>query len=936
MTLSPAYLMDASAFIHRAFHALSSFTGPKGQPTGAIFGYVNSLLSLIKDKRPEYLAVVFDSRGPGRRHEIYPKYKENRPPMDPSLVLQMGPIREITAALGLFSLEERGFEADDLIAALARRFEENGQSSVIVSGDKDFYQLLSGRISMYDPSPKKQSAMTAEEFTAKFNIAPPAFLEAQALMGDSTDNIPGVPKIGQVTALNLIREFGTVENLYQNLNRVKSKSIKETLKNHKDEAFLSLELARLGAGDPPTVDPSALIPAPPNLPRLFELFNEQGFERLKREVKKLFETEDIFAGISAQNGSFFATQKASLELSEAEAAPKAEAGEDSFRFQLATEENKSVFLEKVENAGIVAIKTALRPESPASASIIGLALALEENEAYYLPFSHKGEDAAKNAPFELWRKDLTALFGDSKVKLVAYDAKREWLALARHGLFPPAPKDDPSLAAYLLDPDRKQSLDFLSQTFLDGPFSALKTPSGGDTAAIDKLPPDLAGQRLAYEARKTLQLAGVLREKLERETRLLAIYEKIELPLTELLARMELLGVLIDGAALNAIGETLGRDVALKEKKIQELAGEPFNVASPKQLAEILFRRLGLPEGKKTAKKTGFSTDSEVLRSLYHLHPIIGEILGFRESAKLKTYADKLPVARDEQGRVHTTYNQALTGTGRLSSSNPNLQNIPARSEEGRQIRACFVADSGCLLTKADYSQIELRIMAHFSQDEALLKAFKNDEDIHAQTAARIFGVKPEEIGPELRRRAKTINFGVIYGQGAYGLAQKLEIPNSSAKILIADYFSRFPGVKRYTEEIQAKAKKTGQVETWYGRIRRLDKIASLSPMERREAERVAVNAPIQGTAADLIKMAMLMADRKLTEKGLKARLILQVHDELVAEAPKEESEEVGRILAEAMLEAGVHPLVDPPDGRGPIEVPLKADVATGPNWAMD
>ncbi|MDR2422115.1 MAG: DNA polymerase I, partial [Deltaproteobacteria bacterium] len=902
MTKGPAYLMDASAFIHRGFHAMGGLSGPLGQPTGAIFGYANSLLSLIKDKKPELLAIVFDSRGPGRRHGIYPKYKENRGPMPDDLAQQQAPIRELTEALGLYSLEKEGFEADDLIATFARRLVKADYEVVIVSGDKDFYQLLSEKVSMFDPSPKKSSAMNAESFRAKYDgLEPAAFLEMQGLMGDSSDNIPGVPKVGEVTAKKLIQKYGTVANLYKSLEEgaeVATKAIQESLKNHRDEALVSLELARLGADDVPEVDFNLLRPRSPDLAKLGQLCRELGFTRLQGEIRRIYgdgeatlsfsPPQNGLAGggpVGLKPGSVDPAASDRQSLSQASPAGSeplkvtASAVVDYDKYQLIGQGDFEALLEKLAQAETIALDLETDSVSAAKANVVGLSLATGPNEACYLPFKHLGARESENLNLGHCLEKLGPILKDPTKKLLAQNAKFDWLILARHDLPLPPPQGDPLLASYLLNPDDRHGLDVLSSRILNHRTIAFADLGLGKNETFGSLSLERAVRYAAEDADLAYRLAGALGKELSGHPQLLALYEKVELPLSELLMRMELAGALIDKEAISTIGQELGQGLVELEKKIYSLAGKFFNVGSPKQLSEVLFNDLNLKAGKKTAKKTGFSTDNEVLSELAHAHPIVPEILKWRETAKLKnTYADKLPLSADESGRIHTTFNQAMTATGRLSSSDPNLQNIPARSPEGQKIRSFFVAPPGSVLVGADYSQIELRIMAHFSQDKALKEAFKNDEDIHAETAARIFRKKMAEVTPAERRQAKTINFGVIYGQGPYGLSKRLGVEHSAAKILIDDYFARFPGIRDYMAQIKLNAQKAGQVETWFGRVRRLEGLNSLNVQVRREAERMAINTPIQGTAADLIKMAMLKADEALKKRGLKARLILQVH----------------------------------------------------------
>jgi DNA polymerase-1 len=889
---------------------------------------MGTLLNLWKDKRPQYLAVIYDSRGPGRRRQIYPQYKENRGPIDPALAAQQEPIKELVKDLGIFSLEMPGFEADDIIASLCRRLANQGLDVVIVSGDKDFYQLLSDKVSMFDPSAKKKSAMTAEDFRLEYGLEPEAFLEMQGLMGDASDNIPGIPKIGIVTAKKLIQDYGTIENLYQNLDKIKSPTIRQNLAQNQDKARLSLELARLGVPDFPEIPLTDFQPRKPDLKTLSAKLKELAFVRLVGQINRLFGDEDIFAGLPTQPPAPRSTENGPEAATEAMVVAEVDYGQ----YVLVNETSFETLLNRLSGAKTIALDLETDSLKAYQAAIVGLSLAVAPNEAYYLPFGHLGLEAAANLNWAQSLQRLRPILLDPQKKLIGQNSKFDWLILARHGLNLPAPQDDPMLASYLLDPDASHKLDDLSLRFLGHrpiPFKDLVDPKKTHFGSVDLA---TATKYAAEDADLTWRLAEKLRQDLQRAPELLDLYDKLELPLAELLARMENVGVKIDKFALAILGERLGQDILALEKKIHALAGHAFNIGSPKQLGTVLFQELGLKEGKKTAKKTAYSTDSEVLKELALFHPIASEVLAWRESSKLKnTYVDKLPLSTDEFNRTHTTYNQTQTATGRLSSSDPNLQNIPARSRDGQMIRAAFVAEPGHVLVGADYSQIELRIMAHFSQDEAMVSAFRDNEDIHAQTAAKIFGANIAAITPEERRQAKTINFGVIYGQGAFGLAKQLGIPQSSAKTIIDDYFARFPGVKSYMDRVKKEARLAGQTRTWFGRIRRLLGFESGGFQAQREAERVAINTPIQGTAADIIKMAMLQADKELKAKNLKAQLILQVHDELVAEAPVEEAEEVGKILTESMRQVGRAPFIG---HQGPIIVELRADVAIGANWA--
>ncbi|MDR1045072.1 MAG: DNA polymerase I [Candidatus Adiutrix sp.] len=906
--LPPVYLMDASAFIHRAFHAIRNLSTKSGQPTGAVYGFAATLAKLLREKKPEALAIVFDSRGPGRRHEIYEAYKANRGPMDEDLAAQQAPIRQIVSALGLFSLEKAGFEADDLIAQAARKFAAQGREVVIVSGDKDFYQLLSDRISMYDPDPKKDSALSREAFLERYGLEPAAFLDMQALMGDSSDNIPGVPKVGEKTARKLIAQFGSLDQLYQRLDEVYPEKLRQNLAEHREQAYLSRLLASLGHGDPVDFEAGDLRPAPPDRLLLIKLFQELEFNRLLKDLMP--ET-----GPAAPD-------------SEAAAAPPVTY--EQYRLvdnQPAWDE----LMKALAEARVLSVDLETDSPGPSRCRLVGLSLCAEPGRAFYIPVDHRTLDA-RNQNWEEVKAKIGPYLTAPRPPKLGQNAKFDWLILSRYGLDLPAPGDDPMLASYLLDPEARHGLDHLSARLLGHQPIAFKDVLPDPKKNFGDLSPEAARNYAAEDADVTLRLGAVLRGKLKEEEALLTLYDEVELPLEALLARMERIGVLIDAEALGRLSRELGGQLKNMEQKIFALAGHPFNIGSPKQLAEVLFNEQGLNPVKKTAKKTGYSTDDAVLAELALSHPLPHEIREWRTLDKLKsTYTDKLPrQINSETGRVHTCYNQTQTATGRLSSSDPNLQNIPARGEEGRRIRSAFIAPPGRVIVSADYSQIELRVLAHFSRDQALLKAFVDDEDIHAQTAAEIFDLPPDQISPALRREAKTLNVGVVYGQGAFALGKQLGIPQAQARDFIERYFARFPGVRRYMEETREAARAGGRVETWFGRRRWLRGLSG-GYQSRQEAERMAINTPIQGTAADLIKMAMLKVDQRLRQELPEARLIMQVHDELVMEAPREAEKAARDLLKAEMADVARRP---PLSGGRPLDVPLKVEVGSGPDWA--
>ncbi|MDR3154570.1 MAG: DNA polymerase I [Deltaproteobacteria bacterium] len=943
------YLMDASAFIHRAFHALRRFSDRRGRPTGAAFGFTNSLLSLMADKEPRYLGVVYDSRGKTRRHRLYPEYKANRPPMDPDLASQLPAIRGIVEALGLFSLEQPGFEADDVIAAYARRFSGEGLDIVIVSGDKDFYQLLSPSVSMYDPDPAKRSALTAQGFSERFaGLSPGQFLDCQALMGDTSDNIPGVPKVGEKTALKLIREYSTLESLYASLDKVTPAGLRERLSLNEESARLSRELALLGEGCPAEAPLSAFTPRPRDLPALEKIFLDLDFRRLLDQLVPAHDGLGLgsLAPAPAASGKSLAGDgdapagggPQAVTDGESGAGPRPPSEVDYSAYVLVAGEAEWEELDRsLAEASDVAVDVETDSRFPASCGIVGLSLATGPNRAFYVPIAHNPDLFSRNVNQDL--ESALARLGpplkDTSRRLYGQNAKFDWLILARFGLRLPPPAGDPMLAAYLADPDGRVGLDSLSLRHLNHrPRSyAEVTAQGKKQKNFRDVDPRAACEYSAEDADLTLRLAPLTASALAGDRALSLLYREIELPLEDLLVSMEAAGIRIDPGALSAISRRLGELLADLERKIWGEVGFEFNVASPKQVGEALFGKLGLTPIRRTSKKTAWSTDSEVLSELAPLHPAAADILAHRELSKLKTtYADRLPLAvNPATGRVHTIFHQTFTATGRLSSSDPNLQNIPAKTEEGRRIRECFIAEEGSMLVSADYSQIELRVMAEFSGDLALMDAFRHGADIHRETAAAIFGKAPADVTPEERDRAKAINFGIIYGQGPFGLARSLKIPQGAARDFITQYFARFPGVKAFMDSVQKEAARAGEVRTLFGRRRALAGFSSSSRQARAEAERMAINTPVQGTAADIIKIAMLRAAARLRKDSPRTRLLLQVHDELIAEAPEDEAEKTAAILSEEMELAGSKPFYE---GAPVLKVPLKVDCAVSRTWA--
>jgi DNA polymerase-1 len=906
--------MDASAFIHRAFYALRKFTNREGIPTGAAYGFTNTLIKLFKDKNPQYLAIVYDSHGPTRRHEIYKDYKANRPAMDPDLAVQIPYIHEIVKALGFFSVELPGHEADDLIAAYTRRYAAEGRPVVLVTGDKDFYQLLSDKVSMYDPDPTKSSALTLETFQERFQgLTPASFLDVQALMGDSSDNIPGIPKVGEKTALKLIGEFKSLSELYERIQEVRPLTLQKRLLEFQDSALLSRKLAYLGDGVEDTRPYTDLSLGTANLPALQEIFQELEFNRLLKDIQE-------FSILRIENEPISPTQP--------------EIGPPD-TILVTTPETWEILEKTLENSANLAVQIITpTPEVDTPGPLVGLSIATDPKTAFYIPLAHTGlESSVLNQDLNQSLEILKPYLTNPAKKIFGITLKNTWLTLARHGLRLPPPAGDPTLASYLINPDSANGFSALANFYLHYGTHNYKIHLNKTLTSFADLNLVYASQYAGEITGLTLKLVEYLDTTIQESPKLSDLYHHVELPLENLLVSMEEYGVLIDPVALNKISAKLGEDLANLEKEIFQMAGLTFNVASPRQVGEVLFQTLGLPTGKKTAKKTGYSTDNEVLTDLSLLYPIAGLILRHREISKLKsTYTDRLPESiNPKTGRIHSSFNQALTATGRLSSSDPNLQNIPAKTPEGQKIREAFIAPEGYKLISSDYSQIELRVMAAFSCDLSLLSAFQYDQDIHRETASLIFNIPLHTVGPSERRQAKAINFGIIYGQGPFGLARQLKISQGQARDFIELYFKRFPGVKDFMDKMKQIAANKGFVETMFGRRRYLPGIRSRKAPERFEAERMAINTPIQGTAADIIKIAMLRVHARLEKESPKSRLILQVHDELIVETPDADVEIVKTILTEEMIAAGNVPFFP---GAPALAVPLKVDQSVSQNWS--
>ncbi|HQM42836.1 MAG TPA: DNA polymerase I [Smithellaceae bacterium] len=868
-------LVDGSNYLYRAFYAIPALTNSKGFPTNAIYGFTNMLLKLLRELKPDYIVIAFDVKGPTTRHEEFTDYKATRKPMPDDLSPQIPFIKDIIRGFSIPFLEMQGTEADDIIGALAEQASQKGWRTVIVSGDKDLMQLIDENVTMVDTMKDKTYDVAAVK--ERFGVAPDKVVEILGLMGDTSDNIPGVPGVGPKTAQRLIEEYGSLEEVIQNADNLRNVKLRESFKKYAEQARLSRQLALIRRNIAIDFDLNEAARKEPDKELLTKLFSEFEFSSLLQEIRKGKPASTKDCTVIADN------QMLDDLLGKLRQCR-------GFSCEFIWEKNQRSFL-------------------------AGIATCID-GASFYIPLNRPGN---KN---QMDKKQvfvaLTPFFSSDRIKKYFHNLKSTLVLQPDFNL---QAAEDTALMAYLLNPAKPSyelaeiAWEYLHEQLPSTPDTADVKNNSLSAADIDKMAKHGAGRAEAIK-----KLGNLLPGKL-KETAADELYSKVEMPLLHVLAAMEKKGVLIDTKILNQMSVELGQLLSLSEDKIYKLAGEKFNINSPKQLQVILFEKLKLPTGRKT--KEGYSTDMEVLTFLAQSHELPAEILSYRSLSKLKsTYVDALPALINPQtGRIHTSYNQTATATGRLSSSNPNLQNIPIRTPEGKRIRQAFIAAPGYELISADYSQIELRVLAHLSEDKALIDAFQSDEDIHARTASDVFGVFPEMVNAEMRRQAKVINFGILYGMSAFGLAKELSVAQKTAQAYIDGYFERYKKVREYLNEILEGAKRDGYVCTLLNRRRYLPELQSKIPSVRQFAERMAINTPIQGTAADLIKVAMVNIAHLLTKKNLAAQLIMQVHDELILEAPLKEKDEVAALVKKEMEEVIK------------LKVPLKVEIAAGKNW---
>ncbi|MBU8848844.1 MAG: DNA polymerase I, partial [Desulfobacterales bacterium] len=871
------FLIDGSAFLYRAFHAIRSLSTSKGHPTNATFGFTRILLKLLKDNSPEYAVVLFDVKGPTFRHKMYDQYKANRPPMPEELAAQIPDIKRIIAALNIPIVEKQGFEADDLVGTYSKLAQKKGFEVVMVTGDKDFIQLITEKCTLWDPM--KDTIKDVETINKDMGIEPWQFIDVLGLAGDSSDNIPGVRGVGPKTAVKLIAQFGSIENIYENLDSLKKKKkLYENLADSKEIVLLSRDLA--------AIDTSVIVK------NKIEDFKLEAFDQ-----KKAFE---LF-------------QELEFKALATQFAQNADKSEKIYKLMTTTKELEKL-AQVLENKEIFAIDTETTSKHPMKAQLVGISFSFRENQGFYIPIGHTFPDDLEQPPKEEILRIFKPVLENPDIKKVGQNIKYDYIVLSKFGIVMQGISFDTMIASYLLNPSvRGHSLDGIAMSLFGYKTISYEevTGKGKNQIGFQQVPISEAVNYASEDADITFMAYQHFKKEI-KDQGFSDLMEKIEVPLITVLGNMEMEGIQVDQNVLKHLSKTFNLELKNLKKEIYSLAGEEFNINSSQQLGVILFEKLNLKVIKKTKKKTGYSTDVEVLTKLADSHELPEKLLRYRTIGKLKsTYVDALQrLINKETGRIHTSFNQTITATGRLSSSKPNLQNIPIRKKEGKKIRKAFIPKEGHMLISADYSQIELRILAHCAQDKILIEAFNNSEDIHTRTALEIFQVLPEFVTQDLRSQAKTINFGIIYGMSGFRLANDLDISRKMANTYIDNYFKRYSGVKKFIDDTIEETKKTCEVHTIFGRKRRLDDINSSNVHIRNFAQRAAVNTPIQGSAADLIKLAMIKMEAALEKNNLASKMLLSVHDEIIFETPFEEKDQLIELAKDVM--ENVHPLKVP------------------------
>lgn len=915
------FLLDAYALIYRAYYAFikNPRINSKGFNTSAIMGFINTLEEVLKKESPTHIGIAFDPSGPTFRHEAYEQYKAQREETPEAIRLSVPIIKDIIRAYRIPILEVKGYEADDVIGTLATEAGKKGITTYMMTPDKDYGQLVSENVFMYRPKygDKEFEVMGIEEIKEKFNIQSPLqVIDMLGLMGDTADNIPGCPGVGEKTAQKLIAQFGCIENLLNNTDQLKG-AIKTKVENNREQINFSKFLATIKTDVPITLDMEALKREEPNEEELHRIFEELEFRTLLDRVLKT-EKKASVNPTSSQPDLFGFFSKESTDDSKNS---NLTALEDlNYNYQLIDNEEKlTEFLQIMFTKDSFSLDTETTGTDPIRAELVGMSFSYQENQAFYIPVPAQREEAQKLVD------KVKPLLENEKTLKVGQNIKYDILVLANYGVEVNGPMFDTMIAHYVLQPELHHGMDYLAEVYLKYqtiPIESLIGPKGKNQKNMRNLAPLDVYKYACEDADVTLKLKTCLEEELKKN-HIESLFYDIEMPLVPVLAYMERNGVRIDTEVLKETSVHLTARMNQIEKEVQQMAGMEFNLASPKQVGEVLFDRLKITDKAKKTKTGQYVTSEEVLESLRSKHEIVGKILEHRGLKKLiSTYIDALPaLINPATGRIHTSFNQTVTATGRLSSSNPNLQNIPIRNEEGKEIRKAFIPDDGCEFFSADYSQIELRIMAHLSEDPHMTEAFLNDLDIHTATAAKIYKVKNEEVTREQRSKAKTANFGIIYGISVFGLAERLNIERKEAKELIDGYFENYPHIKEYMDQSIRTAQEKGYIETIFKRKRYLPDINSRNAVVRGYAERNAINAPIQGSAADIIKVAMIHIYQRFKKEGIRSKMILQVHDELNFSVLPEEKEKVQQIVITEM------------ESAYKMKVPLRADYGWGQNW---
>ena len=877
------YLIDGNSYLYRAFYAIRGLSASDGTPTNAIFGFTNMILKILREKKPDYFAVVFDTPAPTHRHEAFKEYKAHRPGMPDELKPQVPLIKEIIDAFRIRTIEREGYEADDILAHIARQAEAEGLDVYIVTGDKDMCQVVSPNIRLYDTM--KEKITEEKDVTERFGVRPSQFPEIIALMGDTSDNIPGAPGIGEKTAVKLLKEFENLENLIANRDRIKNAKARHAVSSNIDNIRLSKELATVHTDVPVDVPIRDLAIKEPEWQKLLDHFRKYEFSSLIRLLP------DQESAVADKTGYITVLDRKKME--EALADVKTE----------------------------ITIDTETTSPSPMNAELVGISLSTDPSKAYYIPVGHSYLGVPAQLPKDFVIDQIRKVLEDEKIQKTGHNIKYDAIVLRNEGIHVRGISFDTMLASYLLNPNKStHNLTDAAMEHLGIKKLSFSDVAGKGVKDFSEVPVEDASAYSGEDAAVTLKLKNHFTPLMEKEG-LTDLFQRLEMPLIEVLADMEMAGVKVDVYLMAAFSKNLEKELASIEQRIYFIAGEEFNINSPKQLQEVLFEKLGLRPTKKT--KTGYSTNIDVLEELALVHELPREIIEYRGLSKLKsTYVDALPrLVNNKTGRIHTSFNQTITATGRLSSSDPNLQNIPIRGEWGKRIREAFIAEEGHLLLSSDYSQIELRVLAHLSQDEGFIEVFNQDGDIHTRTACELFGMSPESVTPEMRRSAKTVNFGIVYGISPYGLGRQLGIPADEARYYIDTYFARHSGIKNYMDTLIKEAEERGYVSTLYNRKRAIPELKSSNRNIRQLGERLAINSPVQGSAADIIKVSMINIWKRLGKEGFRTRMLLQVHDELLFEVPEEEKDTVMQLVKQEM-ESAIR-----------LRVPLRVDMGIGRNW---